>query len=709
MKCRQVILLLIAAGMMGGLAGCMGPASLTITSPPVSILFVDALPTSLAVNAATPVSAAVSNTSILQVNWSVTCGSAGACGSFLYSSSASGALNTYTAPSAIPSGGTVTVTATAAADPTKSVSATITITAPVPIVVSFQGVPPASLQINATAAISAKIANDVSSNPQVQWTVSCAGAACGSFNPVTTTNEAPTNYTAPSSIPSGNTVTVTTTSVTDPTKSASASITITKAAPTLANGTYVFQLAGPVGSGPNFMTGVFTAQNGAIIGGEQDSIESDDQYLAQFDPISGGSYATTPDGNLQITLKSNYFYFNSEQTETLNGVIISGSRVLVEEFNGYPANGTLDLQTSTAPPSGGYAFSMAGVDAAGEAAGIGGVLNVDSAGGISGAGSVLDFNDAGTFVGAQALGASTVSNPDSFGRVVFQIVPRTSLSFPSLNLAGYIVDATHLRLVETSGDNFQGAVGGTALAQGANTGSFSASSITGSSYVFAADRWPTNDTGPLQVAGVFTAKADGSLTGTLNWNNLSGTEAQSPIPFTGSYTVDSTGRATLSNLTDGATFKYQLQLYLNGNGQGLVLSSDPAEMIAGRGFQQQAGPFSAASFSGSYGLNAAQFGTYQFGPLETATALGPVTVAVDNGSNTVAGFVDFGYGAADYAVSGSFSAGQNGVFTGTFTGLNSASVTWADNFVLYFVDNTRAVMIETDNTQLTLGYLGLQQ
>jgi hypothetical protein len=672
-------------------------------------LFVDTLPTSLAVNASTPVSAAVSNTSNLQVNWSVTCGSAGACGSFLYSSSVSGSPNTYTAPSAIPSGGMVTVTATSAADPTKTASGTITITAPVPIVVSFQGVPPASLQINATTAISAKITNDVSSNPQVQWTVTCASAACGSFNPTTTTNEAPTNYTAPSSIPSGNTVTVTATSVTDPTKSVSASITITPAAATLANGTYVYQLTGPVGSGPNFMTGAFIAQNGAIIGGEQDSIVYNDEYFAQLNPITGGSYSTTPDGNLQINLESNAFYFNSNQTETLNGVIVSSSQVLVEEFNGYPANGALDLQTSTAPPSGGYAFSIAGVDAAGEAAGIGGVLNVDSAGGISGAGSVLDFNDAGTFLAAQALGASTVSNPDSYGRVVFQIVPRTPPSFPALNLAGYIVDATHLRLVETGGDEFLGAVGGTALAQGANTGKFSASSITGSSYVFAADRWLTSDTGPLQVAGVFTAQANGNLNGTLNWNDLSGTEAQSPISFTGSYAVDSTGRASLSNLTDGVTFKYQLQLYLTGNGQGLVLSSDPADLIAGRGFQQQAGPFTAASFSGSYALNVAQFGTNLVSPTEASTALGPVTAAAEGGTDTVKGFVDFIYGAADYSVSGSFSAGSNGVFTGTFTGLDSASVTTVDNFVLYFVDSTRAVIIETDNTQLTLGYLELQQ
>ena len=434
----------------------------------------------------------------------------------------------------------------------------------------------------------------------------------------------------------------------------------------------------------------------------------DVSYLPQFVPITGGSYATTPDGNLQITLKSNEFYFNSEQDETLNGVIVSGSRVMVEEINGSAANGSLELQTAMAAPSGGYAFSASGVDSYGVGAGAGGILNVDSVGGISGAGSVLDFNDQGTFLSAQSLAASTVSSPDSFGRVVFHLLPRTPASFPSLYFAGYIVDATHIRLVETSGDGFMGVLGGTALAQGASTGKFTGNSLAGSSYVFVVAGWPTNDSGSLQVAGMFTANADGSLAGMLNWNNLTEQEPQSPIAFTGSCTVDPTGRATLSNLTDGATFKYQWQLYLTGDGHGLVLSSSAAQVIAGQAFQQQPGPFTAASFSGSYGLNAAQFGINRFNPLGVTTVLGPLTVVADNG-NTLTGFVDFGYGATDYAVSGSFTAGANGVFTGTMAGLNPGSVTTPDSFTLYFVDPTRAVIIETDNTQLTLGYLELQQ
>ena len=65
------------------------------------------------------------------VDWTVSCGSPGACGTFSAGHTASGATTTYTAPSAIPTGGTVTITATSTADATKNVqSQPITIQAP---------------------------------------------------------------------------------------------------------------------------------------------------------------------------------------------------------------------------------------------------------------------------------------------------------------------------------------------------------------------------------------------------------------------------------------------------------------------------------------------------------------------------------------------------------------------------------------------------
>jgi hypothetical protein len=70
--------------------------------------------------------------------------------------------------------------------------------------------------------------------------------------------------------------------------------------------------------------------------------------------------------------------------------------------------------------------------------------------------------------------------------------------------------------------------------------------------------------------------------------------------------------------------------------------------------------------------------------------------------------VDFGNAAVDVPVAGTVTTTSNGIFTGTLSGLNSAAYSTRNNFAFYLVDNSQALMIETDNVQLTLGYL-LQQ
>jgi hypothetical protein len=97
---------------------------------------------------------------------------------------------------------------------------------PVAIVVTFDATysPPPSLDTGEYAGIAADVAND---NHYAGVNFSCAPAeACGSFTPTAAGSAIPVCYLAPEQVPTGNTVTVTATSVTDPTKSASATISI---------------------------------------------------------------------------------------------------------------------------------------------------------------------------------------------------------------------------------------------------------------------------------------------------------------------------------------------------------------------------------------------------------------------------------------------------------------------------------------------------
>jgi len=84
--------------------------------------------------------------------------------------------------------------------------------------------PPTALDTSATAGIAAVVAND----PQIAGVnFTCLPASqCGTFTPSTIASNVPTSYQAPPTVPPGSTVTVTATSVTDSTKSVSATITI---------------------------------------------------------------------------------------------------------------------------------------------------------------------------------------------------------------------------------------------------------------------------------------------------------------------------------------------------------------------------------------------------------------------------------------------------------------------------------------------------
>ncbi len=97
---------------------------------------------------------------------------------------------------------------------------------PPAIVVTFstEFPPPTALQTGATAGIAAVVANDPA-NAGVNFT--CVPTEqCGTFSPNPIASNVPSTYQAPATVPTGGTVTVTATSVTDTTKSVSATIAI---------------------------------------------------------------------------------------------------------------------------------------------------------------------------------------------------------------------------------------------------------------------------------------------------------------------------------------------------------------------------------------------------------------------------------------------------------------------------------------------------
>jgi hypothetical protein len=584
---------------------------------------------------------------------------------------------------------------------------------PVPLTVSLGSVP-STLPVNSQTSIIATT-NDTSG-----VTFACAPAgSCGTF---TGTASMSTTYVAPAFPTTG--VVITATSVANTAVSASTSA-ITIAAASLADGNYAYQLNGADLFGVAYsLSGVFTISGGAITTGEQDFVDVFNFTENDLINPTGSSVTTSADGNLTIVLATclgadctqNDANVGVAGIETLNGSVLplNTNNAFITEFDASAtSSGQLKAQDTTAAaiaPAGGYAFGLNGLDLNGCPLTIDGVINVDGAGTISGTGSVFDANDCGssTTFTAETFTASTVSTPDTFGRVLFTLNPTDTVDFPQIVLAGYIVDSNRIFLSEAF-DSFIGTTGGSARSQGANTGTFTATSISGLTYVAELNGFDTFFF--LQAVGQFTFNADSTISGFINYNDLSGAGPQTPSPITGGNWVGDvgTGRVTLTGVTDGIiTFNAEIDLVsLDPNANAYVASMDGSDVIGGIAVAQSGvGAFSAANFAGPYGMDVTGWdfnGTGEF------DAVGPV---VADGASAITGFADLNWLTTpapltftDLLTAGTFAAPDTtGIFTGTITGLDVTTPANADVFVYYLVDPTgNNVALETDTNQLTLG------
>ena len=192
-----------------------GSAAITIT-PPVTVVVTPASASVQAGLGSQAFTATVSNSANTTVTWQVS----GVTGGNAVVGTIS-AAGLYHAPANVPAPAAVTVTAVSAADATRSGTATLTITAPVSVSVT-----PSTATVQAAVGsqvFTATVAN--AGNTSVTWQVN--GVTGGTAT--TGTVSASGDYTAPASVPSPASVTVTAISAADPSRSGSSTVTITSA------------------------------------------------------------------------------------------------------------------------------------------------------------------------------------------------------------------------------------------------------------------------------------------------------------------------------------------------------------------------------------------------------------------------------------------------------------------------------------------------
>lgn len=302
----------------------------------------------------------------------------------------------------------------------------------------------------------------------------------------------------------------------DQTKNTVNTVQVSGFASVLQAGTYVLHAEGNGGGSPYQVAGAITVDgNGNITAGHQTlnlGFSSEDEDSTQINPdvsqpnctqspapascyfFYGSGYFVGPDGRGSLIL-GNMDQVGSLVNETFGLVVLSSTKALISELDSNSGVGTLELQDATAAaalPTGVYSMVAGGTDSGGTPIAFGAILNIDNQQGpgtISGTGSLglQDYinNGSSTCPAPHAFTGSSVSQVTNFavgGVVNFSFVATcTGAGFLPFQVTGYIVDQSHMMLIETDDGYF---TAGIAMPQSSAPGSFNLGSFSGQ-YVYA--------------------------------------------------------------------------------------------------------------------------------------------------------------------------------------------------------------------------------
>ncbi|MGB9235593.1 MAG: hypothetical protein WCC04_14375 [Terriglobales bacterium] len=555
-----------------------------------------------------------------------------------------------------------------------------------------------------------------------------------------------------------------------------APITITAFGSVL-QGTYVFQAQGNDSTGSTYPyqiagqiyldgSGNVTTPSGGTSPGQQtiNTYDVNGNLVSTTTKITSGSYFVGTDGRGTLILNTTDDSADAI-TEIFSLVVISSSEVSIAQLGGTLTNsqgtstlsqsgsGTLELQDAGAAgslPTGGYAFVASGTDYTGSTPIVfGGVLNIDGSGSknnpctgpgcISGNGSLADMdsaNDTALVTCSNGNAPFGEVSQSTTGVVTFALSNASNcFNGSAIQFTGYIVDSTHIRLIET--DDSVGAGG--FLTAGPAVGQSSPGTLTSFSgqYVWTILGTDLNS-GPvpssLTSLGVVNADGAGNAAGItdtlfLSWPGDSSNIPFGDLPFTATYQVESDGigRALMRfSPPPKSHFVPDIVFYLTGSATPpLVLYAaagnlDYPALGVGITYPQQQPPDALAFGNGElYGFSFAQTnGSENDGSGQITANAGAsgdtLTGVVDDFTNNV--FLESGNPPSPpfpindtYTCGASTCADSLGRIAGTFMAPLQTPPATLPSAEYYLIDPSHGLFTETDvvnSSQVTLGYFG---
>jgi hypothetical protein len=649
---------------------------------------------------------------------------------FTWSVSGGGSITGAGAFTAPTSPATVTVTATSSAGSSASGTASLNVTASQGVLLSPSAVaiPAGSTQVfaatvNGTAVTATWQVNGTTGGDGLHGTIDSTGT-----------------YIAPLTPPPGGTTTITAiTGSGASSTSGTATVAIVFSSMSL-NGRYAFSYKGNNSSGFSAVAGSFGAQggtgsSGTIFGGAQDSLTAGS---AAAKSAFTGTFTVNPDGTGSATLSNNTAW----EFALVSNAVGGSARLarLIRFDTSATGSGTIELQNSAqlaaSAFSGNYAFGLSGVDTAGAALAIAGRFYADGVDSIPPGLAIQDINDNGksTFVATTSSTTTTTTStatgdttlqgsflmdatlPNSGrGTVTFTSTNTSVFTGPTttLQFAFYIVDNTHIKVVETdtnaslAGDFYSAANTST---DGAFT---SAGALPPGNYAFTVSGHGSN--GAYASGGILTSVGastgtSGTVSGVIDVNNgISDLRLNSTITGS-SFSIDvNYGRITMPITVNNATanFAGYTAAYNSPTGPVLfvvLIELDTNAIATGIAYPQGS---SVAPPQGNYALNLA--GAY--GPKNGAVEqdiLGQVSTI---GTTSFNGNLFINNFALTTVTPHVALTNTTAILSPTSNGRGTATIaTGPATFAVayYAVDANSVLLLETDGARVTTGMLSRQ-
>jgi hypothetical protein len=581
MRARRTLLVGLAAMAIATVNGCGGGAiteNNNVTSIAIALAPGSSTPVPLGDSIAFNATVTLANSTITTntaVTWQVNGATGGnsTTGTIVASSTAQN-QGVYTAPLKVPST-TIDITAIIVETPNTNSTNTTTITSNTFQVSIGSGTGLLSItptQATVPAGGTRQFTADFNSvlDTNVTWSVSSAnGGEVGSIDPTGV-------YTAPDAPPPGGKVTITATDPTEATPPVTATATIAYSDASL-RGPFAFYYVGNDATGFRAVAGRFVADGAGDIQGGVEDVDSFGSPVESAVQIQSGSYIVGADGRTTATVNT------SHGAETWRFVLTSTSHALLIRFNSNTTgHGSIDQQnlndlSSASVISGNYVFRAAGGDTSHAPLAIAGRFTADGAGGIPLSASIVDENDNGTAKAADTSLHGSYSFDTANSGTGRGTMTLNSTSTGQLQFAFYVIDNTHLYIVETdtaaylAGEVFSGASGS----------SFTDSELSAANYVFTVGG--NSGAGAYAAGGVLTLDGNGNITGgTLDSNNA-GTLAANTSVSASTYTVNAaTGRVDLK------LGSLEFAAYPTASNAALLVELDSTAISSGTAYLQTA-------------------------------------------------------------------------------------------------------------------------